>query len=331
MDWVASIQNALGGFISGINAFASNSPFVNIGLDLLGGILALLLTWQGIRYYLEGTGARQMIASIIALMMSAGLADLLIQDQFGIKDSLVQSINTLGTTFQSGGSAGAASLTTSNVSTASASLNTDVNGKTLSFDMMFQAIGMAFQAVKNIWTDPTTATGDQSTLNGVDMLRMFSFGSLSQLIEITLVRLVCTIFLLIAAVVVTFYFVYSQVLVSISYLLAPIFIPFMVWDRASFIFSGWLNFFITALLYKLIGLLMIVLMSNVMVQNIASLSSPTASGDIFVFLGQTLIVCVYALMFFQIPNIVNSLVSSSSASSNIFGSLKPSSSKKVEK
>ncbi|MFD2274194.1 type IV secretion system protein [Undibacterium arcticum] len=38
-------------------------------------------------------------------------------------------------------------------------------------------------------------------------------------------------------------FIVSQILVHIAIILAPIFIPFLVWEQASFLFDGWLKFF----------------------------------------------------------------------------------------
>lgn len=315
---ITALQSTISTIASGMGRFGSTSPLVPLGQDLLLSISFMLIVWAGFKALLEGTGPRQVIATIISIMLMSGIATLLIQDDnyFQIKIAIVKSVNTIAEQLQ-----GPSSLTSNVMGVPSSSLNQDMNGQSLGYDGLFKGLSVILNAIANIWEAVPPVNGSTSQPTGTssmslwDMLRDGPSSTLADAIISFFMKLFITVFLILDAVIVTFYFIYSQILIAIAFLLGPIFIPFMVWEQAFFLFSGWVSFFIKALMYKLVGLTMIVLMSDVILQAIQAMNNrpPTmASGnwgfDFFTYMGVMLISTIYAFMFLMIPEIASGLV-----------------------
>lgn len=108
------------------------------------------------------------------------------------------------------------------------------------------------------------------------------------------------------------YFV-SQILASIALALAPVLLPFLVIEQLSFVATGWLRFFFSAGLMKVLGPTMLSF-TAAMATDMANLSKAfgdqenAAALNLSLALMMLLLQIVMLILSFQIPAIANGLV-----------------------
>lgn len=154
--------------------------------------------------------------------------------------------------------------------------------------------------------------------------------------------LLATLFIVTALCLYFAILVTSQVTISIALILAPIFVPFLLFPRASFMFDGWLRFTIGAGLMKVVGLVMAEI-TGAFMSSLAGLSTQlraqdapplslniatnltdignSFSVDIFMYFTMVLLAILSLYLMAQVPTIATGLVSGSGVGGG-FGGLR---------
>jgi type IV secretory pathway TrbL component len=137
------------------------------------------------------------------------------------------------------------------------------------------------------------------------------------------VRLGILLVLLLVAAITAGYFIVSQVLAGIAIALGPVFLPWLLIERLSFIANGWIKFLVTAGVMKVVGVVMLSF-GSAMTDSLAQVGramSGQENAQVLDLVGAsvTLFVSIVMLMLsMQIPSIANGLVSGSVGSGLIF-------------
>ena len=121
---------------------------------------------------------------------------------------------------------------------------------------------VTIESIMNMWSEPVNSTP-----------KSFSWDGLIEIISIipvsiyTIVAAAASTFLILVALLVYMAtLVMSQINIEIAKLFAPIFVPFLLFRPASWMFDGWLRFFLSSALLKIIGLLLLQITSVILGQ-----------------------------------------------------------------
>lgn len=245
------IALALDGFIEG--ALKNVYVLKDVGLELLAGISVMILVWTTIKTLLEGGSPRKMFAHAIFVGMMASFAVFMISElprlvviANATTDEIIKKINPGMMPVSSGDSSSKLAL----------------QAVSPLLDIAYGIFESESPKVKKK-DDGTYETPKESAgiLSLLASLGDFSLGLIMLLFSWILKVLVVGT-LMIAAFIAMGHFLVSQILIYIAIMIAPIFIPFLVWDAASFMFDGWIKFFIKAMFHKVVGVIMLTIMSS---------------------------------------------------------------------
>lgn len=324
----AGVEDVINTFYSTLQNPSTNAQLEEFGISLLFSIAAMLVVYNALKMMLEGSSGRKVMAEAMSIVIMSSFALLLIKDDFQIKEKLVQSVEKIANTVSPGTSS--------------------ENG----FQKAYAGVFPIFRAINDIWaaeapkevgvgnniprestvyTDAATgisyggdsgansetaATHNPSSIwNALSIiagpgLAIFLLGILLKFIAIGL--------LMIAGIAALTQFLASQVLIYIAFILAPIFVPFLIWDKASFLFDGWLKFLIKATFHKVVGLVMIGLLGTTIAKATAVMEQTQASDwmdaqaiRVSTLVAIVLISSVIAYMMWQVGSIADGLLSGS--------------------
>jgi hypothetical protein len=295
---------------------AANAEALNgVGMQLLAAILALLFVYQTIITLVEGSSGRKLMAECINLIMLGSIAAFLISPAGApkITNVLIESADQIATKINPG-------------------LSTGSDGKVDGFQTAMAPLFLMMDAAVAIWDSdrPKTVADDQKsvwTKMADAVIDAWSFSILFWVVQ-ALLKLCAVVIIILAAGIAMCQVISSQLLIHIAVLLAPLFIPFMVWERASFLFDGWLRFFIKSVFHKIIGLVMMGLLSKTVSASLKvtqdSLASDAFNSQwmrITALMGVIILVIVLAYMMWQIGSIADGLISGSASAGARLGSL----------
>lgn len=324
----AGVEDVINTFYSTLQNPATNGQLEGFGVSLLFSIAAMLIVYNALKMMLEGSSGRKVMAEAMSIVIMSSFALLLIKDDFQIKDKLVQSVENIATTVAPGTSS------------------------ETGFEQAYAGVFPIFKAINDIWAseapkssapgnyvpeangvyvDPSTGISSggetganpitQSTSNASsiwDALSIVTGPGLGIFLMAILVKFIAIGLLMIAGIAALTQFLASQVLIYIAFILAPIFVPFLIWDKASFLFDGWMKFLIKATFHKVVGLVMIGLLGTTINKATAVMDQAQASGwmdaqalKISTFVGIILIAAVIAYMMWQVGSIADGLLSGS--------------------
>jgi hypothetical protein len=136
--------------------------------------------------------------------------------------------------------------------------------------------------------------------------------------SVTLLYLVASMFVMFVASCVYFAIgMISIILVAIAHALAPLFIPFLVFDYTRKWLDGFITFIVSANLYKVVGTLMIGVTSIVLDHMMSILNSTSSNGDYgpqtlaSIFTAAFSAVILY--LMWQVPSIVQGILNGNSS------------------
>jgi type IV secretory pathway VirB6-like protein len=309
-----AIGAVLDGFISG--ASGSVGALNDTGKILLGSITTLILVWNTLKILIEGGGARKMLAQAIHIGMMFSFAFFLIDKLPDVTKYCVESVDAVGkavapTSFNaSGGEQSGSQIAMAAIA-----------------PMLDAAISVQQSESPKVQKKPEESVGLVALFTAVNG---FFTGFNNYLLSIVLK--VLTIGILVIAGLIAFgHFMVSQILIYLAIIIAPILIPFLVWEAASFIFDGWLKFFIKALFHKLIGLIILTIMSlgvSGALAKIGGQAGITSFGEAEAFrlTGMIALMAIAVATVYlanQIPTIADGLLSGMARSGMGFSPSKP--------
>lgn len=282
-------------FVNTVKDDKTSSSLTGVGEGLLMSIMAMLLVYQTLKTLLEGSSGRQIMAQVLHLVMTGSLAMFLLQDPLNVKHRLIDSADIIAS---------------------------KVSGAPMNdgFQQLTGALAPMFDGVMAVLA--SEAPPDKSGSGVWDTVKDLATipSGFALLIMSWALKLATCLALIVAALIATGQFMVSQVLIHIAFLLAPLFIPFMVWEQGSFMFNGWLRFLVKAAFHKIVGLVMLALLANTIVKSTDVVKGMEVGnwGDgqmvrYTSLLALMLIAAVIAYLMGQIGSIADGLMSGSAS------------------
>lgn len=306
------VEQVINTFYSTLQNPTTSSQLEGFGVSLLFSIAAMLLIYNTLKMMLEGSSGRKVMAESMSIVIMCSFALLLIKDNFQIKNKLVESVESIATTVAPGTSS------------------------ETGFQQAYAGVFPIFKAINDIWAAEAPQANDGSGVQTVqepitsntslidraagayDAMRSLTGSNVGLMLLSALVKFIAIALLMVAGIAALTQFLASQVLIYIAFILAPIFVPFLIWDKASFLFDGWLKFLIKATFHKVVGLVMIGLLGTTIAKATAVMGDATAAGvysaqafRISTMVGLILIAAVIAYMMWQVGSIADGLLSGS--------------------
>lgn len=240
-----------------LRSLATSGTINSIGWQLFSFFIVANLVWLLLKNFATGSGIMGMITDLVPLaVLGAVVVGFL---SYGMAAAIESSMAVLG------------GLITGEESTTLASL-------------MVRSAGTALETIRSLW-DISPTTGSSST-SGLAWVAEILLGIPAVMLAI--IATIVGVFLVVMALAIYLaHLVMSQVGIYIALILAPFFVPFLLFKPASFLFDGWLRFFLGAALLKIVGLLLLQV-TNVIMETALQVSRTTIEAgltglDAFVF------------------------------------------------
>ena len=278
-----------------IENLSSNETLKGAGESILAMLFALVIAW-GLVKAMMGNGFNQFVEEMIVIFLYWGIVYAFLNA--GGIEAISSFIDSIASAFVG-----------KDMSKLSGALENSVNS--------------GFSAIADIVSMPSTTT-------------KFSFFDISKWIPMAInaiVQLIAKIAtgIIVALALVTYIsnIVISFASIALAVALAPIMVPFLLVPGTSFIFDGWLRFFITSCLMKVVGAF-IMMFTSKMMEKMVEISSkvdlpPEAdmfqlmSANFVIYISLILIAMISASMMVMVPSLANGLVSGSGSSAGFSG------------
>lgn len=281
----------------GIKQLAGNGRLDSLGWQILTFLAASNVVWLLIKGHFSGSG------------LNGALADLV---PFGIACAIAAA-------FMGGGGPGSMSLVTALDASVNA-IGGALTGASMGSvgELLMSAATTALGTIRNLLSMPASTT----PLDGSLMAIVQILFSIPAILMSLIAAIVATFLIIVALGIYMANLVISQITIEIAKMFAPVFIPFLVWRPTSWLFEGWLRFFLGAALLKIVGLLLLQV-TDVMMQSVLNLSaqiaataaSTTVAGtfvfDITRYAVIILMSGIGALMMSRAPSIASGILSGS--------------------
>lgn len=295
---VSAIVNAL---VNGPSTLVSGTPFAAAGSKLLSMLLLILISWKGMRLVLDVSSFNQVVAELVQIVMLWGLASFFMASP--IQQEIAKGFDDLAATAaQSAGSAvGAAAIDVS--STQSMMTSAIVSGLTTSYQLF------AGKTPDTSSTDSASSTSSDGWLS--EKMTSLVTGQWLAAIANLIFRVFIALMVMGAVVVYCGQLLLSQVMVNIALILAPLLIPWIMWEASSFVFHGWLKFMIVAGVQKIVGALMFGMTSSFISQltNFTSSVNNSSWTNFYYYAAAFVLMFILGQLMMQISSIANGLVS----------------------
>lgn len=293
--------DVINSFFSTSSSIAANSPFVEDGKMLMRYLLLILIAWTGIWSTLKGEGFAGGVAGLAKTIMIYGICSFMML--VSTQQSLVKGFDGLA-----------------QKAVAASGADFDVENPAQGILKVAQ---QGLKTVKTLWTgsEETEATGAEggATAEGSSNSHPWLKALVTEgpwdvflgLLMSNIMKLAISLIVLLCYAIFIVVMSMSQVLINIGLLLAPLFIPWLLWDATSFLFHGWLKFTIVAGFQKVVGAT-IFGMTIQLLAAVESLSVAAGSNPVYDQWGYTaaLLLSVLAMLAMsQVPSIAAGLVS----------------------
>ncbi len=277
-----ALSAAISKVVNSISTFATQyrSAISPMGVTLLTGLSIIAISWSGMQIAMTSGSMSEPMNKLITTIFTIGFATWLISD--GYETFVINGIDNLMNEL----------------------VNKVENGGTI--DKMFQNFMLAQFSIIG---------GVIDKLANMSMWEWFTKGGFSLLLIVAmfLAMLVTSVVGMIAVLT-------SLIMVALAIAVGPIFIPFIVLEKTSFLFDGWLKFLINACFTKVI----VALLLGIGLAAIAGAAAPQAGGVLEVgsmigsLLGALAVSGVIASLMVAAPGIASSITSGGAISQDGF-------------
>lgn len=292
-----AIGQILGDLLNNFTGLVAKQPFAQVGTRLLQMLLLILIAWKGMRIALDTGSFSMAIAELVNIAIIWGIAAFFMNP--AIQQQFVAGFDQLAMM--------AASATGSMLDVASpAAAITDALGRLMDAAMklfMGTPTSPPAGADAGVWATATAWLSESfSSLASGDIL--FSLANL-------FFRVFLAILVLITGLIYAVTVIWTQVMVNVALVVAPFFVPWLLWDATAFLFNSWLKFLIVCGVQKVVGALMFGLTAS-MIDNVTTLATKanaTPVENFYYYAATFLLVAIMALMMAGITTLANGLVS----------------------
>lgn len=285
-----------------LRSMKDNTDLKELGTYLLGFFILSNVIWIFVKGYVSASGLFGMTGDLIPLAILSGVTILCLNSDVGSLilaslDKVAAAISGLG---------GSAKMSVA--------------------DLIRESMITTFSTLSNLWS-----IGGIASLNLSNLLELAP--SIIMVIASFLAKLVAmaatTFLIALALCIFLATLITSQITAIIAIVLAPMFVPFLLFKPASFMFDGWLRFTLGAGMMKIIGLVMLQV-TNVILATLGTISAQaataTANGsleqlgvDMVLYCSMILLAALAAYLMAQVPSIATGLISGNGSSAGFSG------------
>ncbi len=278
-----------------IEDLSKNETLKAAGESILAMLFALVIAW-GLIKAMMGNGFSQFIEEMIVIFLYWGIIYGFINA--GGIEAISSFIDSIASAFVG-----------QDMSKLSGALENSVN--------------TGFAAIADIISMPSTTT-NFSLMDFSNWIPM-AINAIVQLIA----KIATGIIVALALVTYMANIVVAFASIALAIALAPVMIPFLIVPGTSFIFDGWLRFFITSCLMKVVGAFIMMITAKMMAKMVdvaSNINLPTnsdmfqlVSANFIIYISIILIAMICASMMVMVPALANGLVSGSASSAGFGG------------
>jgi type IV secretion system protein TrbL len=278
-----------------LTALAKDSGLKELGMYLVGFFFFANLVWIALKGFASHGGFfTGFLSDLIPLFIATGVTVLFLNE--GVGQLIINSLNMIAGKIAGMG-------TKENASVAA---------------LINEAAVTTIDTLGNVWS-----IGGTSIKISWDVLGM---------VESAILRVIAmgltAFFLIVALCIYIATLVTSQVTVFIALILAPMFVPFLMFKPAIFMFEGWLRFVIGAGMMKIVGLLLLQV-TNVIMATMVGVSKHAAvvagagdqalSTDIVLYATMILLAGLATMLMAQTSSIATGIISGSAGGAGFAG------------
>lgn len=292
-----AVQSIMRSILSDTSSLISGSPFMAQGKRLLQMLLLILISWKGIQLMLDVSGFNEVVAEIVKIALLWGIASFFLTAS--VQKQFADGFDDLAKT--------AATATNSSV---------DMSRPEAAIS---NALGRMMYAAMQLYEGSPPdkpASADASAWQQMVSWMSQSWDSLtSGQIFASLASVMFRIFMALAVLITALIYVgqliVSQIMVNIGLIMAPLFVPWIMWQSTAFLFEGWVSFMIVAGVQKIVGALIFGLTASMIdkVTTLASAANATPAQNFYYYAAAFLIVAIMAYLMLTVSGIALGLVS----------------------
>lgn len=294
----------IGSIDTALVTMASTNPLAGLGWTLFSFFALANVVYSLTKGYMSGSGLNGVLSDLVPMaIMGAVVYGFLggVATTAPLTVVLKETLDVIGTTV-TGGAYGSSI----------GALIMDGASKTMG-------------TVVNLWdTKPTALANLPSGIAGV----LAVLSSIPETIIYFVATITGTFLVVLAFAVYMAHLVMSQISIYLALMFAPLFVPFLMFSPASWLFDGWLRFLLGASLMKIVGLLFLNI-TNAILAAVLTLSQQQAAAaatgvdalvfDITKYAVIILMAGVSALLMSSVPSIATGLLSGSGSGAGFSG------------
>lgn len=292
-----AVQTVLRSILSDTSSLISGSPFMAQGQKLLQMLLVILISWKGIKLALDVSGYSQVVAEIVNIVLLWGIASFFLTAT--VQKQFADGFNDLAKT------AASATGSTVDMSNPESAISNALGRMMHSAMLLYEGTPPEKPAAAN------ASTWEKFTGWLKDKWSDLTSGQIFAGMAAAVFRIFIAVAVLITALIYVAQLIISQILVNIGLILAPLFVPWLMWESTAFIFHSWVKFMIVAGVQKIVGALLFGLTASMIakVTTLASAANADPSQNFYYYAAAFLVVAIMALLMMQVTTIANGLVS----------------------
>ena len=292
-----AVQTVLRSILSDTSNLISGSPFMAQGQKLLQMLLLILISWKGIKLALDVSGYSQVVAEIVNIVLLWGIASFFLTAT--VQKQFADGFNDLAKT------AASATGSTVDMSNPESAISNALGRMMHSAMLLYEGTPPEKPAAAN------ASTWGKFTGWLKDKWSDLTSGQIFAGMAAAVFRIFIAVAVLITALIYVAQLIISQILVNIGLILAPLFVPWLMWESTAFIFHSWVKFMIVAGVQKIVGALLFGLTASMIakVTTLASADNADPSQNFYYYAAAFLVVAIMALLMMQVTTIANGLVS----------------------
>lgn len=292
-----AVQTVMRSILSDSANLISGSPFMAQGQKLLQMLLVILISWKGIKLALDVSGYSQVVAEIVNIVLLWGIASFFLTAT--VQKQFADGFNDLAKT------AASATGSTVDMSNPEAAISNALGRMMHSAMLLYEGTPPEKPAAAN------AGTWEKFTGWLKDKWNDLTSGQIFAGMAAAVFRIFIAVAVLITALIYVAQLIISQILINIGLILAPLFVPWLMWESTAFIFHSWVKFMIVAGVQKIVGALLFGLTASMIakVTTLASAANADPSQNFYYYAAAFLVVAIMALLMMQVTTIANGLVS----------------------
>jgi type IV secretion system protein TrbL len=281
----------------GVESLRDNPRIASVGTLLSGFFLVLLLVWSAIKCMAAGRGLGELLAAWVPILVSFAVVYLILERSAG--SLLVQFMDSLASA---------------------------IGGQDLSSlrDALSMCVRPVLAAAVQVLDMPSMASG---SLEGQGWAGSLVAGATHWVVG-TLARTGVALLLVVASSIMALHVMIGFVSVQLVLTLAPVMVPFLMFQPAAWLFDSWLRFLLGACLLKVVMAFLLTVTGRILAvldQQVQSArTQPPSAGeapvsDLLLYLTMVLVALLATLLVSQALPIATGLVSGSAGGAGFRG------------